>query len=473
MTTKTKFGRSLSEGKLLAQSRSCRETLNTVLCASFAAKRPADRTISSIFRANRHYGSRDRQIISEGVFGVFRWWGILRKLMPSRLLQDIEKVLLSLPDDGKDSFLKMPDQILNMLLLGAFILEKREIPELCVIWAGELGIDLKGFMNSIRNKPQLADEKFYSCTLDFLNKNKTASADITMKDLLPEWIWDRMPEKTMAGELVKWFQIRPPIWIRAQTVNPDDLIKKLSAEGITAQRHPKIENAMKIENAKVNLYTLESFKKGMFEIQDLASQSIGLVCAPKPGERWWDTCAGAGGKSLQISDMMKGKGSVLATDIREYKLEDLRKRARRAGYSNIICNSWDGKGLRRKKQGKFDGVLVDAPCTCSGTWRRNPDARWNLAPEEIKDFAEMQLKILRNAASGVKAGGTLVYATCSFFPEENSAVAKSFLEGNSNFEFDTFLNPLTGKDCEGMISIYPHEGNCDAMFAARFRRKES
>ena len=178
----------------------------------------------------------------------------------------------------------------------------------------------------------------------------------------------------------------------------------------------------------MNLYSLESFKNVLFEIQDIASQVIGLVSCAKPGERWWDCCAGAGGKSLQLSSMMQNKGRIVSSDIREYKLDDLKKRARRNEKSNIECRTWDGKALRNKKSESFDGVLADAPCSCSGTWRRNPDARWRSAPADVNELISIPSSILENTSSAVKNGGVLIYATCSVFDEENGDMVRNFLK---------------------------------------------
>jgi 16S rRNA (cytosine967-C5)-methyltransferase len=167
---------------------------------------------------------------------------------------------------------------------------------------------------------------------------------------------------------------------------------------------------------------------------------------------------------------MQRRGSVIASDIREYKLDDLRKRARRAEFPNIICKEWDGKALRSKQQQKFDGVLVDAPCSCSGTWRRNPDARWTTTVADVNEIAALQLKILCNAAGGVKPGGTLIYATCSVMEIENRDVVEKFIQENKNFELEPFINPLNNGLTCGMLQVYPWDANCDAMFVARLRR---
>ncbi len=169
---------------------------------------------------------------------------------------------------------------------------------------------------------------------------------------------------------------------------------------------------------------------------------------------------------------MKNKGRIVATDIRAYKLDDLKKRAKRAKRANIECKEWDGKALRSNKRYKYDGVLVDAPCTCSGTWRRNPDARWRLSDSEPDEMSNLQMKILQNAATGVKPNGTLIYATCSVLKKENLDLVKKFLLNNKNFIMEPFINPLTENKTKGYLQVYPWDGNCDAMFVAKFRKNK-
>lgn len=230
-----------------------------------------------------------------------------------------------------------------------------------------------------------------------------------------------------------------------------------------------VEDALSIR-AKVNMYSLESYRKGLFEIQDLASQCVGLVCAPRPGNRWLDACAGAGGKTLQLAQLMKRKGNVTASDLRSYKLEDLRRRARRAGFPNITAK--ENIAASGKVKHPFDGVLVDAPCSCSGVWRRNPGAQWILTAEEVEELAIQQLEILETYSAAVRTGGVLVYATCSVFDEENSGVVRKFLDKHPEFKLDPFADPMTGNIAPGMLRIDGGLYNCDTLFAARMRKVE-
>ena len=166
--------------------------------------------------------------------------------------------------------------------------------------------------------------------------------------------------------------------------------------------------------------------------------------------------------------MMNRKGSVLAGDIRAEKLEDLKKRARRAGFPNISTKPHNGSAWKGKHQ--FDGVLVDAPCSCSGVWRRNPGAQWKLTPQDIDDLSGTQFEILGNYANAVKTGGTMIYATCSIFDRENCDVVRKFLAAHEEYKLDPFPHPIYGNIVPGMVRIDSIDGDCDALFVARLRK---
>ena len=299
--------------------------------------------------------------------------------------------------------------------------------------------------------------------------SKQDMPEFVARDLLPRYATREMDCPQPFTELVKWLQRRPPVWLRVQRTAPDAVLRRLRAADLDPTQHEVMRNAISLTAPKVNLRTLGPFKNGLFEVQDLGSQVIGLVCGAKPGQRWWDACAGAGGKAMQLADLMGSKGSITATDMRTYKLDDLRKRAKRAHYSNIRCREWKG-GAPPGSKGGFDGVLVDAPCSCSGTWRRNPDGRWTTSREDMLEQAELQLRLLSSAARGVRPNGVLVYATCSMFRRENMGVVEAFLADAPGFALDPFANPMTGEPTNGTLQIWPWDGDSDSMFVARFRR---
>jgi len=445
-----------------SQARACAHAVNEILWTTLAYGRPTDRALNAFLRANKQYGSRDRRLTSHMVFAVLRWWGWLARLAP-RPFQDALKRVGANPDSYQQRPEPAPQgdsRAWSQILLGAHVLENSHRPDIARVWAGHI--------QRRSPKPFTEDDALPFRARELAKRLGVNLAGLREGQLVPKWAAAEIPHSLPKGETLSWLQRRPPVWLRAQTDAVPKLLVQLRKAELEPERHAQMARAIRIGHPRTNLRTLDSFRKGAFEVQDLASQVVAHVCAPKPGQRWWDACAGAGGKTLHLADLMQSKGTVLATDIRTRKLEDLRKRARRAGFSNIQCREWRGDAVSRKRA-TFDGILVDAPCTCSGTWRRNPDGRWTTSLRDVTEMAERQLGLLTSAATGLRSGGIIVYATCSMFAQENTGVVEAFLAKHAAFALDPFTDPLTGKNCDGTRLIAPWEGDCDTMFVARFR----
>ena len=206
-----------------------------------------------------------------------------------------------------------------------------------------------------------------------------------------------------------------------------------------------------------------AYVKGLVEIQDEGSQMVALVVDAKPGERVVDFCAGAGGKTLAIAAMMQNKGKIIACDILAKRLERSTERFRRAGLHNIETRplSSERDPWVKKHKGGFDRVLTDAPCSGTGTWRRNPDARWRSLGPGLEALIKIQAEILDSAARLVKSGGRLIYSTCSLLPDENEKQIEKFSATHPDFS----LSPcgLNGAD---FLSLSPAEHGTDGFFAA-------
>ncbi len=223
--------------------------------------------------------------------------------------------------------------------------------------------------------------------------------------------------------------LRPPVWLRVLDPHGEaNLRDELTAADFACEGSgPTLQ-----VRGESGVYELAAYRAGIFDIQDLASQSIGDAVAAQPGDLIWDACAGAGGKSLQLASALKGQGTVWATDLHESKLNDLRKRAKRANLDHIKSSRWDGQqipdfGQDVQKQGGFDRVLVDAPCSGAGTWRRNVDGRLRFDGRIMNQWTDVQSHLLALTAQAVRPGGHLIYATCSWLPAENEAVRDAFL----------------------------------------------
>jgi 16S rRNA (cytosine967-C5)-methyltransferase len=240
-----------------------------------------------------------------------------------------------------------------------------------------------------------------------------------------------------------------------------ELARRLADEGIAVQPVPEAEDGLVLEERK-NVFATKSFKDGLFEVQDGGSQQVVPLLSPQPGERVIDACAGAGGKTLHIAARMKNRGKVLALDVHARKLEDLRLRSRRAGADIVEVREISSTKVIKRLLESADRVLLDVPCSGSGVWRRNPDGRWKLTPEEITRLRELQGQILRDYSRMVKPGGILVYATCSLWPSENQNQVKRFLtESPGRFEL------------EQELTTAPHRTRFDGFYAARLRKSPS
>jgi 16S rRNA (cytosine967-C5)-methyltransferase len=436
-------------GKMLySQLRAARHALAYLLDKALVQRLPADRVLAAYLRDHKEFGGRDRRLISESIYAVFRWWGWLRAVGPLEPLLEMAGGW---------------DVTADRFVLGGRSLDGLPPGDADEQLADRLDLDF----NQLQRARDESDHVIRAGRL--LKMLGVRDSSPRMADLMPDWAIREVNAPRPADEWIAWFQKRPPLWLRIQRDDVQAVLAELKAEGLSPVQHAALPEAVRVETGAVNLYTLALYRDGGVEVQDLASQSIGAICAPVPGQRWWDPCAGGGGKSLLLARLMKGKGTVVAGDVNVRKLENLRRRARRGQFSNIRVRPWDGRAMA-PDQATFDGVLVDAPCTCSGTWRRNPAARWSALPDDAPEMAAIQRGILENASSGVKRGGVLVYSTCSMFARENDAVIDDFLSRHPEYRLEDFLHPLAGTPCAGRLAIWPWDGDCDAMYAARLRR---
>lgn len=260
---------------------------------------------------------------------------------------------------------------------------------------------------------------------------------------------------------------RAPLWLRLNDKRLKDKVCAALEDGKFQVFSDEQDEswALKVEG-HANLYRNEVYLSGFVEIQDRASQLIGESLDITRGQYIWDACAGGGGKTMQLAARLKGSGAVYASDVRAYKLDEVKRRAKRAGFSNIRYLPWDGKQAPQlnselRKKGGFDIILIDAPCSSSGTWRRNPDGRYRLKPEFLGNLHEIQHDILDRVWPLLKEGGQLVYATCSWLVDENEAVIESWLKRKPDL------------DLENMRMIGTPDIDADAMFVASLRKKNS
>lgn len=329
-------------------------------------------------------------------------------------------------------------------------------------------------------------EEFFSLlrrAVSFLPEEKTKDAAMVWRELgllpqlkekggqesLPQtWkIWlqnSSLPQEKISDFLAN-LGTKPPLYLRANYPEKRGEIEtELKAAGYTVTTTQRDRLVTFAVAGQRPIYELQCLKNGLVEIQDLASQLLGEAVDAHPGMAVWDVCAGGGGKTMQIASQMKNRGVLYASDIRDYKLDELKLRARRGGFHNVRRFVYDAEKspeLTREIQnsGGFHRILVDAPCSASGTLRRNPDVRYRIMPGDPEKFAALQLKILSAVAPYLKPGGKLIYATCSVFKAENENVVEKFLLGHAGLS-------LSEAKCVGSPAL-----DADTMFYAVMEKK--
>ncbi len=248
----------------------------------------------------------------------------------------------------------------------------------------------------------------------------------------------------------------------------------LAAEGIAAEPTPLSPWGLRIRG-RPPLTTGAAFREGLVEIQDEGSQLVAALAGAEPGLRVLDWCAGAGGKALAMAMTMRNQGRIVACDVSAHRLDGAVRRLRRAGVHNVERHLIEpGDKWAKRRAGAFDRVLVDAPCTGTGTWRRNPDARLRLRPDDLQELVPKQAAILADAARLVRPGGRLVYATCSLLEQENEDQVRGFLDGNPGFAVlpleRAWALPGTPPARGPYLSLTPRQQGTDGFFAAVLER---
>jgi len=414
------------------QQRKMAADIVRAIVAEVGRGMPADAALARIFKQHPEYGSRDRRFYAQAVFSYFRWLGWTRRL--------------NLPD-------------MEQIIAWSVILDSESSEFMMDVW---------------RSAPGLTDNSIElpaSATLEQKAAWLAARFSLTTlspEHLLPDWTVDAMESPAAHLSLTNACAVRPPSWIALSPEHVESFSKFISEQKLEFRRHPYLAGAIAI-TSPFHVQQLEKLWGHPIQVQDIASQAVVQVCQAKPGESWWDTCSGAGGKTLGLARSVGRSGSVFATDLRDTILANLERRVRDHGMSHITLQNLNA--LEQGPSGRrFDGVLVDAPCSGLGTWPRNPDARWRITPSAPAEKAVTQSGILAQAVSFVKSGGVLVYSVCTLTRCEGVDVIRRFLEEYPHFELQPFLHPLTQSMTGGECLILPTDGPGDGMFVARLQR---
>jgi 16S rRNA (cytosine967-C5)-methyltransferase len=280
---------------------------------------------------------------------------------------------------------------------------------------------------------------------------------------IPAWAAE---EANVTVGWLRALQAEPRLWVRARVGTGAELAREL--DDCRPAGTGRLADALRYLG-RADLFRSEAFHRGEFEIQDLHSQAVGWLCDPQPGETWWDACAGEGGKTLHLSDLMGNRGLIWATDRAAWRLDRFRRRAARARMFNYRVRVWDGSAVRPFRTA-CDGVLVDAPCSNLGTWQRNPQARWTTTRTDMQELAARQLDLLTHAAVALKPGGRLVYAVCTLTRAETVEVAAELVRTQPRLEPLPLAHPFRpGDRPTATLWLEPGAEGANGMFIAAWR----
>lgn len=280
--------------------------------------------------------------------------------------------------------------------------------------------------------------------------------------LLPAWVGRHCAEAAVAPNLDA-LHTRAPLWLRLQTTDAARVLGEFGKLGWASRRSKVLPEAIELL-AEADVTKTEAWMHGLVEVQDLGSQLILESAGIAPGGRWLDACAGAGGKTLQLARLLGAAGHVDAYDIRAHALRELEIRAARAKLTNISI-------LSAPPSQSYDGVLVDAPCSGSGTWRRSPHLKWTTTPAQVADDAATQLALLARFSALVRPGGRLIYATCSLSRLENEDVVAAFLAAHRDFTAEPAARTFGSTPRSTGLAILPATHNTDGFYVAALRRQ--
>lgn len=355
----------------------------------FQDKKYADKVLERLLKAHKKWGSADRQVVSEIFYDIVRWKKRLEYYM------------------GEGT---KPSNIYNLIL--AYLLWKKvkykKFDEFD-------GIKTGGILSKL-DKKTFPTKAIEHSVPDWL-------AGLFEKELGAKW------EKEMSA-----LNEQAPVILRANSlkISAENLVEILKEEGVNSFVLRGYPDAVQLEEKK-NVFLTSAFKEGFFEVQDASSQKIAELLDVKEGMRVVDACAGAGGKTLHIAALMKNKGQIIALDIYEWKLAELKRRAKRAGAFNIETRFIEDNKVIKRLHNTADRLLIDVPCSGLGVLKRNPDSKWKIDEDFINRIKTEQENILQNYSKILKKGGKMVYATCSILPSENGEQVRKFLAENTEF----------------------------------------
>ncbi|MDW8228614.1 MAG: RsmB/NOP family class I SAM-dependent RNA methyltransferase [Saprospiraceae bacterium] len=386
--------------------------------AIFIENQYADRVIERALRQNPKAGSRDRAFIAETTYEVVRYYRLYSAILGSE-------------PQTEEHFWQLVGIHLLLQKGGEEVLRLSEMrrlrPDVLRARAAELR----------QQRPY--------------------------RESIPDWL-DALGQQQLGErweETLTWLNRPAEVVLRANRlkVSREALQERLQSEGIETRPHGPADALVLLR--RQNVFATKAFREGLFEVQDYSSQQVAPLLDVQPGMRVVDACAGGGGKTLHLAALMQGKGAIIALDTLAWKLDELRKRARRAGAHNVETRVIENSKTIKRLYNSADRLLLDVPCSGLGVLRRNPDSKWKLSPEFIENLQKTQQNILQQYSRIVRPGGLVVYATCSLLPMENQEQVNAFLTSPAGEDFE----------CCTEKTLWPQDEGFDGFYMALLRRK--
>lgn len=444
--------------------KSALSILNTVMNSD----KTLDNILDGVFDKYPEADKREKALLFTLVYGVLRW--------KSRLDWIIGYY-------SKTKLNKIDPKVLNILRMGLFqILFLNRIP---VSAAVNTSVDLTKrfaapwvvrYVNAVLRKAAKGIDD-----VPFPDRNRNPVFELAVTKSFPEWLMKRWVDRfgvVEAEELCDAVNEIPPITLRTNSLktNREKLSESISKHVKTITNTPFAPLGVSLTGPELSIPGFEAFQRGWFQVQDEAAQLVSHLLNPKPGETVLDACAGLGGKTGHMAQLMKNSGTIIAVDRDDKKLEKLKLEMIRLGVSIVSTRQQDlSLPLPQESLPLFDGILLDAPCSSLGVLRRNPDIKWSMHPHKIEVLKKVQVQMLNQMARFIKPSGRIVYAVCSTETEENEMVIKEFLKNHNEFaiekDADKIPEPLQALlDTNGYIKTFPHHHHMDSFFSVLLKR---
>jgi 16S rRNA (cytosine967-C5)-methyltransferase len=427
-----------------------------------------DTVFETVLRNNSLLSKRDKALVQALVYGVLRW-----RARIDWIIEYFSNTPLS----------KVDPQVLNILRLGIFqITHLSKIP---VSAAVNTSVEMaksgapSWVVKYVNGLLRTAARKYQS--LPFPDIERDPVSALSIKKSFPKWLIKRWLNRFGLKEtalICDTINTIPPITVRVNTLKAsrESLRKSLEIYSDKIEFTDYAPDGISFFNPRVSIPNIKAFEDGCFQVQDEAAQLVTFLLYPQPGETVLDACAGLGGKTGHMAQMMKNRGRLLAIDKDEKKLLRLEAEMHRLGIDIVTTYAHDlNKPLQAERFERFDRILLDAPCSGLGVLRRNPDAKWKASKQNLADYHIRQVKMLNNLAHLVKPSGFLVYVVCSTEPEENESVVKGFLNKHTEFVIENRPTSLPFKarsllTDSGYLKTLPHLHNMDGFFSVCFKR---